>query len=342
MTQTHELPTVNVRELLDLLAVGAPISYRGLSVFPLIAKTPIPSATHLVLDDALATGRFRVTEISQAGSVPQLLVINETEKPVFLLDREELVGAKQNRVVNLSLMVAAETQTEIPVSCVEAGRWHATSRTFQTSDRAQFSRARAQKMRQVSQSLHLSEEPISDQGAVWDEIAEKSLRMGVASSTSAMSAIFEDRRKDVREFLDAFHTVGDQIGAAYAIGGSVSGIDVFASTTTFEKLAGKLLASCAIDAIELSDTTMSPAVDDVVRFIGSAKAAPCERFCAPGIGETIRFSDDQHGLIGAALEVDGACVHVAAFRQGDDELGDGLRPARRRRYGDVRGRGFTA
>jgi hypothetical protein len=39
--------------------------------------------------------------------VPQLLFINDAMRPVLLLDGEELVGAKQNRVLNLTVLAPA-------------------------------------------------------------------------------------------------------------------------------------------------------------------------------------------------------------------------------------------
>jgi hypothetical protein len=293
-----------------------------------------------VLDSALATGRFRITEVSEGGSVPQLLAINDTGSQVFLLDGEELVGAKQNRVLNLSIMLAPKSKTEIPVSCVEAGRWRTESDSFRTEQRVQFARGRAQKIEQVSRSLRMSGEARSDeiQAAVWDEISEKSARMNVRSPTGAMAALFESRHDDVQDYLDAIPTSDGQIGAAYAIGETLLGIDVFDSNATFGKLAPKLIASYALDAMEADGTAASPDARLVSDFIESVRAAAHEPSPTVGMGEMVRLSADH--LVGAALQVDGCCVHLAAFRRQafEDQGRDQGRPKARMTRSTARAR----
>ena len=84
----------------------------------------------LTLDAALAAGTLTVTEVSEGGSVSHLLVVNEGELPVLIVDGEELVGAKQNRVLNTSVLLGAHGKYTVDVSCVERGRWAYRSRTF--------------------------------------------------------------------------------------------------------------------------------------------------------------------------------------------------------------------
>ncbi len=98
-----------------------PITHRGIVVVPLFPRRD-PGAAYTTLDPALRRG-LRITETSAAGSVPELVVANPLDEWVLLYDGEELVGAKQNRILNLTVLVAAESVTPIPVSCVEAGRW---------------------------------------------------------------------------------------------------------------------------------------------------------------------------------------------------------------------------
>lgn len=151
MNTNTDMNTID--DLMAALTVGSPARHRNLSVYPLRSEGKGATAAYLVLDDALATGRFRITEVSESGSVPRLLAINDNGSPVFLLDGEELVGAKQNRVLNLSMMLAPKSRTEIPVSCVEAGRWRTESHAFRAAQRVQFAGGRAKKMDQVSRSL---------------------------------------------------------------------------------------------------------------------------------------------------------------------------------------------
>ncbi len=104
------------------------------------------------LDEALALDAAEITEISAQGSVPELLVVNKAAKPVFLLDGEELVGAEQNRIVNLTILVPAQAKVTIPVSCVEAGRWRSRSRAFSSAPRTQYAAGRAKRMSQATTS----------------------------------------------------------------------------------------------------------------------------------------------------------------------------------------------
>jgi hypothetical protein len=118
---------------LESLALGTPITSANLTMVPL-------------LDEALDAGLAEVTAVSEGGAVPELVFRNAADRDILLVDGEELVGAKQNRVLNLTVLVAAEQQVNIPVSCVEAGRWawRMNEQTrFESAYRATLYRVRA-------------------------------------------------------------------------------------------------------------------------------------------------------------------------------------------------------
>ena len=63
-----------------------------------------------------------ITEVDESGTVPELKVVNKSDTMILILDGEELVGTKQNRIVNTTLLIAGKDTVVIPVSCVEQGR----------------------------------------------------------------------------------------------------------------------------------------------------------------------------------------------------------------------------
>jgi hypothetical protein len=111
-----------VHDALATVRLGTPQVHRNLAVFPLLAERHQPPG-YVLLDEALERKLARVTEVSEAGRVPELAFENASAEKILLIDGDELAGAKQNRVVNLSILVGAGQRLVIPVSCVEQGRW---------------------------------------------------------------------------------------------------------------------------------------------------------------------------------------------------------------------------
>ena len=56
-------------------------------------------------------------------------MVNRSDDMVFVMDGEEVVGGKQNRIVNASFLIAPKSEVALPVSCVER-RWHDVAPSF--------------------------------------------------------------------------------------------------------------------------------------------------------------------------------------------------------------------
>ena len=108
---------------------------------------------------------------------------------VLLYDGEELVGAKQNRILNVSVLVEAKSALTIPVSCVEQGRWSRRSEHFGTAPH--ISHAELRRRKAETQAARPLARGVA-QGEVWDAVRDKSLRMSVSSSTGAASPTLSD------------------------------------------------------------------------------------------------------------------------------------------------------
>jgi hypothetical protein len=197
--------------------LGKPKTFRNLTIFPLFGQGITPD--YLTMDEALAQKRAKITEVSEGGSVPELKFVNESDMPVFLMEGEELIGAKQNRTLNLSILIPAMQSVGIPVSCVERGRWSHRSQEFASAPRAQYAEGRAMKMAQVSASMEATGVRHSNQGEVWQNIEEKSARLKTSSETSAMADIFEQHSTRLEEYVKSFTPTEGQVGAVFTIEG---------------------------------------------------------------------------------------------------------------------------
>ena len=90
------------------MELGAGASFENMTVFELL-RPQNGGPEYITLREAVGRGVFAVTETSEGGSVPELLVANTGDLPVLLIDGEELRGAKQNRILNTTILVGPKT-----------------------------------------------------------------------------------------------------------------------------------------------------------------------------------------------------------------------------------------
>jgi hypothetical protein len=308
----------------DIVQIGEPVEHRGIVVTPLFPRRD-PVASYVTLDEALAGG-LRIREIDESGSVPELVVENPLASRVLLYDGEELVGAKQNRILNVSVLVEAKSQLTIPVSCVEQGRWHRVSAAFEAGPSIAHTELRRRKAEtQAAQPLARG----VAQAEVWDAVHDKARRMSVHSPTRASSDIYRTYERDLRALEDAFPAQPGQCGAVLGIGESLC-LDLVSRPDAFVRLWPKLRAGYLLDALEhLGGKPTS--TEEVGAFLGALHGSLRSRQQSAGLGEDVRLRGER--VIGSALELEGELIQLSAFRSEDSgrrAFGRIARPSRRR------------
>ena len=265
------------------------------------------------MQEALDLGVLQITELSQGGSVPQLMAVNKGKSRILIVDGEQLIGAKQDRVVNTTILLAPESKTVIPVSCTEHGRWNYSSREFQSTDYAMSSDIRKKKMRSVSESLKHKSTFESNQGEIWDEVANLNKKAGAQSSTGSMKDGFDAKKKDVEELINAFSIQPHQRGVLVFINGIVVGFEMISREDAFQKLYSKLLRSYAMDAILLTQRPSHRSTISTVAnaFIAGIRNCNAESYPSVGLGVDYRFSGN--GKIGSGLVVENIPVYLAFY-----------------------------
>lgn len=339
----------SVDRFLSGVRLGAAQRCRRVSAFPLFAENG-EGPVYLTLGEALAKQLLEVQELHEGGSVPQLVAVNAADVPVLILDGEELIGAKQNRSLNATVLLTPRSKTVIPVSCTEAGRWRFTSRRFADSGELVPHAVRARKMRTVSLGLKAGRAYASDQGEVWSSIDAVAAELGHRSATSSMRDVLERERTNLDEFAAVFPLHEGQRGLLVAVDGAFVSFDWVSRPEAWARLHGRVVRSHALHGYGAPEsgvagsnaagpdaaapgaavpgiTESSAAVPDdeaAAAFLKRAAAAALEARPSVGLGTDLRLEAKE--VMGAGLVYDDAILHlylVSGEGRGREEDGGG-------------------
>ncbi len=316
------------------IQAGAPRSYRGLTVFPLIAE-PGPPLPYDLLFDAIGEGNLIIREIG-SGTVPNLLAHNIGSTDVLILDGEQLIGARQNRITNRSILLAAGTKTEIPVSCMEQGRWHFTSDEFAPAPKARHAPSHVRRHAKFAE-MHAAvatgrgsrDSAAMAQGEVWNSIDELSSRLGGRSRTGAMDDVYERRDADVDSWLDHFPAESGQMGILAFLGSDPLAVDVIGCGDLWGRLHGRFLGGYVMDALAWNggrdyrapdgETPGQDAADQFLNVVGTAQRIESD---TAGSGEyRILAGTAVGGEVIDDTRAEPRLVHLSAFPSDDDRRG---------------------
>ncbi|MEJ7784663.1 MAG: DUF6569 family protein, partial [Solirubrobacteraceae bacterium] len=240
--------------------------------------------------------------------------------------------AQQNRTFDVSVLIGARSQLQVPVSCVEAGRWDGArhDESFSPAPQAAYPALRSMKNRAARASVHAGTGPRAMQGEVWNEIAEKSERMNAASDTAAMHDIYDGRRDRLNEFLSAIRLHDGQTGALVLIAGRPAVLDHISRPEVFAALHAPLVQGYALDALENAvnlDGPTRPGTQTAEAFLRHILRARVTEHDGIGLGRDVRFA--QTRVAGAGLVVGDELVQLTAFPDEGPGAIDGHTPTAR-------------
>jgi len=273
--------------------VLAPIRNGNLTIFPVVADTSHDTSQFLTLDEGLRFGDVVVTEAGSAGplvrprpghpvwdehprggaQVNQLVLINNSKRPLLLLAGEIVTGGKQDRIIGKDRLVPAESDpVDLSVFCVEPGRWVGSSAKFGAP------------MAMVQPSVRAKAMADKDQLKVWNQVGQARTAMAETvtveagalaaapiqeSSSYARAVDSQEVKKQLdtvaapvqQQYQSVIHQLRDRhaVGVVVAVNGQVIWADVFASTSLLEKYWPKLVRSYAAETF--SQQGKSAAVD---------------------------------------------------------------------------------
>lgn len=303
-----------VKNFLSKIELFEAQEYKNMAVVPI--KAPEIINDHfLSLGEAITSDMISITEVDKSGSVPNLKVINRSPTPVLLLDGEELVGAKQNRILNTTILLKENSVSIVPVSCTEQGRWSYQSSEFADSRHVASSKVRRAKSAAVNHSLKTMHNYQSNQGEVWEEIRETSLRAQVKSDTGAMRDIYNSQENNLEEYLNSFEVKKGQNGAIFIINGEVRGMEVLYHRDSYSNYHDKLVKSYALDALLEDKKPNRKIKEKAMNFLEVISKSHQASYPSIGHGEDYRFENKVS--VGSCLMWKEALIHTAFFKKPD-------------------------
>ena len=257
----------------------------------------------------------QVKEVSQSGSVNELFVFNLSDKFVFFMDGDILIGAKQNRVLNTSVLLAPNSKINLPVSCVEQGRWDNLSFLFHSSDNIAPSKLRANKARAVKESQERKEGSRANQYEVWSDVEEYAFSLKSPSPSMNLNYIYEKNRDSFDDFMKAFSIDQDANGLAVFTDNKLLFMDLFNRTDIYNEYFPKLLKSSAmeISLLEQKENKIEQpeAYYKTNTLLDSVHSSLFTIHRGVGVGEEKRFSRED--VTGFILNYNEHLVHLTAL-----------------------------
>jgi ARG/rhodanese/phosphatase superfamily protein/restriction endonuclease-like protein len=291
--------------------VAAPQLSGPLTLFPLLLNERIDHE-YICGPEAEALGVIEIREVGDDPRVPELAVENRAEQPVLLIEGETLVGLRQNRTLNLSVLCASGVTT-IPVSCVEAGRWGLPTLAARSTRHAP-SGLRSRKSASVVAAMSRGHGRSADQGQVWTDVDAYGHRTGVRSATHALEDTYATIEPDADALLNAVMPLDGQVGVIAAVGGHVISLDLFDKDSALRSYWRGLTAGYALEAVGQPDVTAS--LEDAAAFAAAVSQTEMLGAPATGLGDELRFESPD--VVGLGLAWDGRIVHLAAFKKESD------------------------
>lgn len=290
---------------LDRVAVGASITRLGVSLFPLYLHQAAP--------DVVAPGEDVAIEEVADAEVPTVRFTNGGGRPVLVPAGSTISGGRQNRMVNVSVLIPSTAALDVPVSCVQAGRWSG-ERAFTAGRSFAPRRVRRTNELTVEHNLRHGRGSRADQSSVWATVDHELDREAVRSHTRDLEELErtvaeDERRAAVIAELIARGPLPGQNGLAVAHGTRVLAADVFATPALLAQNWEPLVRS------HLAELPHGPAgypsASRVLRFVRRFAASCATVTDGAGVGRERHVASDR--VAGQALELDDVLIHATAF-----------------------------
>lgn len=270
------------------------------------------------LTEAINSKLVEVTEIDEQGRVQLLNVTNNSDFYVLILDGEQLVGAKQNRIVTTTILLDKRAAIKIDVACVEQGRWSYKSPKFEDAESVAFLSVRSSNLKSVSKSLKNYLSSRADQGEVWDKVEECFASINANSPTSSMHDIYDKKKNDFGNYKEHFKILDNQNGFVVFVNGVAVAVEYISDANVFSQNFSKLVNSYVFSAIsEKRKFEPTEYIEKSKDFLKEFEETEESVFKSAGLGFNFRYESEK--INASALVFDNTLIHFVGLMNLESE-----------------------
>lgn len=266
---------------------------------------------------AIAKKLISVSEISTMGSVNNIKLTNQSNFYIFFMDGDILIGAKQNRVLNTSVFVKPHSTINIPVSCVEQGRWSSSSSEFTQSKFIYPDIMRLKKIESVTLNLRRGHGHFANQNKVWDEVSFLASRFDSFSNTQNLEEILEKNQEKFDSYIDKIPLNKEANGIAIFSDNYPISIDIFNRVDIYQEYFSKKLINAAIESSNLkngeNNLTEAEAKFRLLDLFDQLEKQEFTIHDGVGIGQEKRYTSDD--FVATELNYENHLVHFTFLKQ---------------------------
>lgn len=307
---------VALKDFLDRVEIEDAVIYKNLRLFAINIAEKKSDYKLMTLTEAL---KEDILEVKETDVVSNLKFINKSKDiKILIIEGEVVKGGRQNRVINVTMIIDEDSETVVPTSCVEQHRWHYEDGGTTFNKDAYITPTLYKDLsNSVNMSMHSSRGSSmmynSDQSSLWGAADTFLCSAATHSDSGDFTKAYEANEEKINDYWNKLKSMFKDCAGIAAVIGKKLIFSIADSKEFFMPQFEKLLKSYILEALTV-EQTIKHSVESVADYLNDLLTVGNELFDSPNkIGKIIKFNSDS--VTGSAFIFNDRIVHLSVIKE---------------------------